>query len=446
MKPKNVAILAVVTLIIALAAVFSARDGVGASTQSAERGPLFPNLTERINDVDQLVVTTKDGTFQVTKAGDVWGLSDRGGYPVDPSKVREVLVGITRFEKIEPKTSNPEKFADLGVDDPDNVDSQATRVELKAADKVVAAVVVGKQRVAKSSVGERTMYVRPAGDERAWEVTGNIRVEGVAKNWLDRKILELDGTRVRRVDVTHADGEKLSVYKDNPEDTNFKVEGLPEGAALKWDGVASAVGRALQYLNLDDVRPVEEVNFDEGSLGTAEFSTFEGLVINVRLAKKDDLTYARFEAAFDPARRLEPPPPADASAVDGDGVTEGDAAAGAPDSPEGDAAAGEVPGEVKEPEKPPMATPEEVTAEAAELNQKLQKWAYAIPSYTAQNFTKRMTDMIKSPEEEAALQEPTGLEEENLDDMLQLEEVLDSEDKEDSEVVPPESVDDGRSN
>ena len=81
----------------------------------------------------------------------------------------------------------------------------------------------------------------------------------------------------------------------------------------------------------------------------------------------------------------------------------------------------------EEPAKPAMKTPEEVTAEAAELNKKLGKWAYAIPSYTAQNFTKRMADMIKSPEEKAAELEAESADaigEDDPDGLMELQEVL----------------------
>ncbi len=52
------------------------------------------------------------------KHGDTWGLEDRGGYRVQPSKLRGMLTALTELRLVEPRTADPSQFSRLGLEDP----------------------------------------------------------------------------------------------------------------------------------------------------------------------------------------------------------------------------------------------------------------------------------------------------------------------------------------
>ena len=59
------------------------------------------------------------------KHGDAWGLEDRGGYPVQVTKLRGMLTALTELRLVEPRTTDPAKFGRLGLEDPERKDATA---------------------------------------------------------------------------------------------------------------------------------------------------------------------------------------------------------------------------------------------------------------------------------------------------------------------------------
>ncbi len=373
MSPKTLKFLAGAAVLVVVVALLVVRRDVSATAPEAASGPLFPALRAGINDAASLEVTGAEGSFEIAKGADgTWGLADKGGYPVDVSKVREALIGISEFEIVEAKTKRPEKHSALGLQDPDEPEATSTRVVVRdAAGEPLAAAILGDQRTYQG-VGDRTMYARRADEAQAYEVRGDVRVDGVATNWLDKQILKVEPRRIARVAIEHPDGERLVAAKAAAADANYTVEDLPEDAELAWEGVANSLANGLNYLNLEDVKPTGEVDFQDLPGARTTFTCWDGLVVHVETAEHDDATYARFTASFDESARVEP--------------------VGPPPPPEG-----EDPG-AAEPAEPEMASAEDVRAEVDELNERLSRWAYGLPSWTAQSFAKRLDDLLKKDE------------------------------------------------
>jgi len=384
MKPKSIAILAVVTLALAAAAVWAIRERDTQAAPIARQGErVFPDLAKRINDVTALTVADKDSTFTVERTGETWGVADKGGYPVDVGKVKELVVAVSEFRIVDEKTRNPELYSKLGVEEVSAPEASSTQVTLEDRDgQVLADVVIGKPRTGRGAGGQSTLYVRRKGWEMAHEVTGRIHVDGEVSNWLDKQIAKIERKRVREVTTTHPDGGQLVVWRDTPEQENFQIQDLPEGGELQYPGVANVVGGALEWLNLEDVKPASEVDFEGHPVTTTEFTTFDGLVVTARTAEIDDRVWMKLSAGFDESQRqapaIVPPPPSQ--------PVEGEQAAPEPEDPQTPETVGKKPEEVRE--------------EAQTLEGKLSGWAYVVPGYTASYFRKHVEDMLKQPEPE----------------------------------------------
>jgi hypothetical protein len=387
MKPKSIVILAAVTLAVAAAAVWTIRERDSQAAPIARQGErVFPDLAKRINDVTSLTVADKDSTFTVERKGETWGVADKGGYPVDVGKVKELVVAVSEFRIVDEKTRNPELYSKLGVEEVTAPEAGSTQVTLKDRDgEVLADVLIGKPRTGRGAGGQSSLYVRQKGWELAFEVTGRIHVDGEVSNWLDKEIAKLERKRVRQVVTTHPGGEQLVVSRETPEQENFQVQDMPEGKELQYPGVANVVGGALEWLNLEDVKPASEVDFEGQPVTTTEFTTFDGLVVTARTAEIDEKVWMKLSARFDESLRQAPAevplPPAE------------------PVEDEEAALAGEE-GEPKPETQAVGKKPEEVREEAQKLEGKLSEWAYVVPGYTASYFRKRVEDMLKQPEPE----------------------------------------------
>src|SRR5690606_6500467 len=145
--------------------------------------------------------------------------------------------------------------------------------------------------------GGSQRYVRRAGEAQSWLIDRNPDFPRNTPQWLDQQILNVPGTRVQQVTITHPDGEIVRVYKDEEGQTNFDVADVPEGRELQYAGVANVIGNALRELRLEDVERAEPVDVETT---TVEWKTFDGLVVRAEGFERDGAAWVAFAASFAP--------------------------------------------------------------------------------------------------------------------------------------------------
>jgi hypothetical protein len=377
MNTRSLAYLAAATVLVAAVAAITLKRGEVAVRATPAGGKLFPNLSASINDVATIELKKKDGVTTLQRTGDAWGLAEKSGFPVDMAAVRKTLIGFSELTGTEPKTEDPALYSKLGVEEPGKEGSTSTLVTLKdAGGKPLASVIVGKEHASKSFSGPHQVYVRKPEETRSWLASGELDLKEKSADWLDKKILEVKRERIRAAEIRRADGEVVVVDREKPEAKDFTLHDIPEGKELSYPSAPTSIADALGFLNLEDVVPATEVDMKEGTTSTAKFSCFDGLTITVTTKDAGEKTYARFEASYEkPPESTGPPaPPEDAKPED----------ASPKDAAKKDAA-----------EKAKPKTAEEVQKEAADLNARLSKWVYEIPSYNKASFEKKKTELLK---------------------------------------------------
>ena len=167
MQPKTLKTLGFVTIVVAVAAGVVSTMNRGGTSEAAETesGPLFPGLRDRINDVARIEVANKDGAFAVAREDGQWGIPDKGGFPVDFTKVKEVVLAVSKLDKVEKKTRNPELYERLGVDPGVTTDA------LRAAFRRRARELHCREHAG----GERDRPPRVAGDQEREDQEGQHR-------------------------------------------------------------------------------------------------------------------------------------------------------------------------------------------------------------------------------------------------------------------------------
>ena len=384
MKSKTIALLAGITLVGILLAVFANRE---TSTSLPQSGHLvFPDLMNVVNDVNEVVIETKDQTTTLVRAEKTWGIKEKSGYRADVEKVKDMIVGLADLRIHEPKTKNPELYDRLGLQDKDQEGSTSKTVTVKTTDNPEAAkLVMGNQRPAKGNPRMSDIYVRKPGDPQTWLVIGHVPIETVPGEWLDKEVIALTTKRVRQVTVTHPNGETLHLSKAKPEVLDFHLDAIPAGYKVSSQFNVNNVVGTLVQLSLEDVKPQAEVDFSEKPGVSAVLETFDGLRLHVQTIKQETNVWGTFSAEFD-GNLIQPSAP-ESKAEDSqktDGV----------ETEAGDKAIDE-----KTPEKDTLLKkPEEVQQEVEALNQRVKAWAYALPSFRVENFSKLTKDLISKEE------------------------------------------------
>jgi hypothetical protein len=339
-----------------------------------------------INDVNEVLIETKDQRITLVRGEQTWGVKENASYRADVEKVKQAIVGLADLRIHEPKTQNPELYERLGLQDTDQEGSPAKTVTVKTADNPeTAKLVMGNQRPAKGNPRMSDIYVRKPGDPQTWLAIGNVPIETMPGEWMDKEVTALPTKRVRQVTVTHPKGDTLHLSKAKPEDLDFHLDAIPSGFKISSQFNVNNVVGTLVQLSLEDVKPQAEVEFLANPGVSAILETFDGLRLHVHTSKQDEQVWGKFSAEFD--ANLIQPSEAETKLEDTEKSEGAETEKTDKDT------------DVKMPEEDSLLKkPEEVQKEVETLNQRVKDWAYALPSFRVENFSKLKKDLISKDE------------------------------------------------
>ena len=278
-------------------------------------------------------------------------------------KVHKLLVGMANLERLQAKTNKPERYAELGLDDPSNKGSRAVAIALlDSAGKALATLLVGDDRPAMGDATRREFFVRIPGEDRTWQVIGSLAGDSATVgDWWATRVAAISDSRIARAIITHADGEVVSVERKVPSTESFVFVQLPaaEKPAEAWR--INDIGRLLADLMLEDVKLAKDLPTDAKQI---EFvtETFDGLRVRMRVYDTGPEPLAVLQAEFDESLIAAPPQ-----------------------------------GSKSEP-----ANLDKVRDEVKTLNERWSRWAYTISRFKGDTVRRRQKDLIREAQDEAA--------------------------------------------
>ena len=368
---RTVLILAAATLIAVGAVLLVERES---STVEQADELVFPALLEQVNSVTRVRVTGREGPFTLARDGEAWVVEDKERYAADPDRMHKLLLGAAGMKRVEPKTSNPELYPKLWLEDPSGEDAKSVRFVLEdASGAALADWVLGDRRPSKADAGRTELYIRVADDPRAWLVDGSVPGGPTVIDWLDRLVARIDRERLRAVEVMHADGAVVAVNKSLPADDDFVLRDIPADRETDSQYRINDIGRFLEDLRFEDVARSSSLDFAGSVDKRMEATTFDGLRIRLETVMRDDDAWVQLRAEVD------------------EGLVE----ASGSDSAASDSEAGSESTDSQSALRPL----EEVRAEAERLNARWKGWAYELPSFKRDYIGKRMDELTRAIEE-----------------------------------------------
>jgi hypothetical protein len=398
MSSRRLVVLLVLGLLVIAGAVWlSLQRSLPRDTMVARH--VLPDLAGALNQVTEVrIVKAGDKNAVTLKRGSAdWTVAERTDYPADSSKVRKLLIDLSQLETVEEKTSDPKRYAQLGVEDLKDPKATGARLEL-AGLKQPQRLIVGK------TSGMHSAFVRAPDQAQSYLASPQISVDADPANWLDRNLFDIAATRVQEAHVRPTTGPAYTARRDTREQTDFTVPDLPKGRTLSSPAAANSAATALAGLTFDDVRklaPDEDWSKDAKSTAQTDFRLFDGSTVTIQGHAVDDKRWIRVIPGFDAA------------------LNQKFAVAAAPAKP--DAAAGPAPAaaEAKSPAaappaapKPATAAPEKSAAEIRAENETLAKrvsdWVYEIPGYKYDTIFRPIDQILQPlPAKPAKTEKPT---------------------------------------
>jgi Domain of unknown function (DUF4340) len=377
MKQKQFLILAAIAFIALLGALMLNNQRAPQSLESGS-ARAFTGLEDDLNAISQVKITIAGNAVIATlnKTDTGWVVAEKGNYPADVAKVREMLLALGNAKVLEAKTAQKDLYSKLGVEDVADAAAGGVLVELSGG-KTPLRLIVGQQ----SSQGTAGTFVRRADQAQSQLVSGTINVPKVAAEWLKKQVLDLQASNIVSASVIRPDA-TLTVSKAKREDQNFIVQNLPPKREVSSEFVANGLAGFVGTLNFDDVSARAADFAPPASAFKLDTQTFDGRVYSATLweadGKQQMVISARFDDALAQANK-----PADPTAP----AADADAAAKTAHQAAVAKAASDFTASLDSARKA-------VTAFNAEVG----NWVYTIPSFKFAQANKTMADMLKQPE------------------------------------------------
>ena len=293
MNRRAVAWLAIAAVVVALAAVWVDRGQSGRSF-AGQSGKLWPDLAAQLNQVEQIRISRGDGslvTLQRTPMG--WQVKERR-YAADAGKIRKLLLDLMALEILEEKTSDPRRYAVLGIDAPTAPAAAGTLVELFIAGKTGAppafALIAGK------SAGSREIYARRPADRPGLLLRPAPVIDATPARWLDTALIDIKPGEIRQLQATPASGAAWTLSRATASDSNLTLDrGTARTAPAPDQNVISGLLGGFTGLAFADVRA--EATPAAPAVERLQLQTFAGLTLEIAGLHEGDKRWVRIGTA-----------------------------------------------------------------------------------------------------------------------------------------------------
>lgn len=254
----------------------------------------FPLLAEDPDAAARIVITNAAGQFalQRSAAASLWLLPDQGGYPAETASVGKLLNGLAAMTLFAAKTAQTEDLDLLDLAGP----ASGPRIQvLDAAGMPLVDAVIGKQRENLGRVGVVGTYLRYSDADQAWLALGAPVLPRSALATLNQTLLRLPGSVIARVEVTPPDGgAALLAQRPKRAQQSYVLEPPPVSGGGVDQAALRRLADGLQLLVFDDVRPAEDLPFDQP--WRAVFTSFDGIEIALTFIQHQGALWARVSA------------------------------------------------------------------------------------------------------------------------------------------------------
>ncbi|MEO2173943.1 MAG: DUF4340 domain-containing protein [bacterium] len=255
---------------------------------------MLQGLRDDLAGVHKMVFKNSEMITTLESRDGNWVVLERFGFDADFGKLAGLLKAITGSRLTERKTSKPKNFSILGVasNDPD-----AVEIEIFSKQSSYT-VLVG------NSVSNRTgQYIRLLKHEteanQVWLIDTELESSADPAYWLDDAVIDVEAERVQRVMFSQGEVVLVAERKDG----ELELQGLAEGAELRYPTIVNTLARALVNVRLIDLVPAGQVDFSSAS--KAQFSLDDESEINLVVVETQGsywlnlLDHAHSEWAFE---------------------------------------------------------------------------------------------------------------------------------------------------
>ena len=222
-------------------------------------------------------------SVRIERQGEAWVVPAKADYPAAPQVLADLLRSLRDARSVEAKTANALWHARLGLAEEGEADAQALRLKLSFAGHPDLALRLGNP--SRQGNGQ---LVRRAGEDQVWLIDQQLQVPTRELDWLDRRVTDIPFTRIARLELRYADGEKLTLTRNDAEQHNFAIKELRKDQTLSFEGAANGVALVFSNLQFADAAPLAQIGFKQAPLLQFNLAGFAGEKLDGALYKQGE--------------------------------------------------------------------------------------------------------------------------------------------------------------
>jgi hypothetical protein len=290
MKPKQLAIMVAVALVLGGAAYFLKTKESAGTSGAGGAGAKVIELP--VNDVAGILIQSASGKLSLTKKDDTWTVEDRAGYPASFERVHDMLTKLWGLKTVQEVKVGPSQFGRLELAEP--LTGEGTKVDFKDKDgKVLGALLLGKKHMREGGGGfggeggfPAGRYVMQPGGSRVSLVSETLdEIEAKPESWLAHDFFKVENPSVVTL-AGKTDAQKWKLSRENPT-AEWKLDGAKPDEKLDA-GKVSPVTTAFSNLSFVDVLALDakpaDTGLDQPTIIT--IGTFDGFAYVLKAGKE----------------------------------------------------------------------------------------------------------------------------------------------------------------
>lgn len=308
MKLKVLALVSGILVVLAVAAFavnrwISAPEDVGRVGQVLMEG-VDSAAARRIDVISPEHTVTLDSTD-----GTAWTVSQQHEFPVDPKKIKGLLLKLTTVKLAHKVTDNPDKLAELGLltkeENGGKLEKDKTGRQIAIFgkdDKPLFRLILGKDRQGSGAMAFGGTYARYPDEKSAYLISDSVLVDLRPQDWIDTAVLDLDADKsIQSVRVAQPGQRTVQLSREKAGDP-FVMAGMPNDQ-VDQDAVRRLTGQ-LAGLSIFGVKATDAAPAEVGRkhVGQVEFTLFDKRRFTMDVGTEkgtDEYRYLTIHAALD---------------------------------------------------------------------------------------------------------------------------------------------------
>jgi hypothetical protein len=303
MKKNHLLLLLAVAVLAGLAGIYFQVAQSSKWNDSKTDRTIFQNLP--VNDISQIQIRSGAASVTLEKKEDKWRVAERGGYPADFDKIRELIKTLWELKAGQEMQVGPSQLGRLKVTAPGQGPESGIEIDLKGQkESQIASMIIGKSaeqsNAAAASAATGRFVYNPAVKDRVYLVSESFfSVDPVSVgSWLDKAFIAPGELK----EIDQAAWSNNPGWKVTRKDAKaeWQLEDLQSGESLDKSFSQGLSSFALSFVN---VRP-PSVSPDETGLRDPfkiSIKTFDGFTYDFLLGRDgpDKTRYLQLNVSAD---------------------------------------------------------------------------------------------------------------------------------------------------